>query len=229
MLNIMILGCEGPNAPGLAVLREATAWAYPTARPSVFSTKFPQPDASFARPNRPMAAPEQLESNHICFDATPGEILATLFLDREPFHLRPWDLVLVGVGSTLALGFDVFTKSTSATAMSAAAGLNTSAMSFNYDPEDPDDRSSYVPAEKVIAHFLRTTAHEPGACWNVNIPRRPTLGFISTKTAHYSPTRIPPTSLVPRARDEKSDVTTVEENAVAVTELHLKTNSNLRY
>jgi broad specificity polyphosphatase/5'/3'-nucleotidase SurE len=235
MLNLLITTANGPGTTGLALLREIAARAHPTARQTILLPKRAQPGASFAtRPDLLVAPSEQLEANATALDLTPGDVIRRAFLSREEFSAIPWDGVLIGVQPSLTMGWDVFAQAHTAMGMIAAHAFHTYAVIFNQELEDkadPQDRSSYTPAEKIILHYLRTTPIEPGRAWNVNIPSATThhRGYKETTTANYSPTNPPPTSLVPRARDENSDVTATEQGFTALTSLDLRVNPPMKY
>jgi broad specificity polyphosphatase/5'/3'-nucleotidase SurE len=130
------------------------------------------------------------------------------------------------------LGWDVYSHSATAMAMTAANAYNVYAVAFNQDLGGLEpSRLAFVQSEKVVPDYLKVTPCERGRCWNVNIPMPKSVpkGYQETRTAHYSPSYLPSTDIVPRARNEASDVVAFSQGFVAITSLALRVNPALRY
>jgi broad specificity polyphosphatase/5'/3'-nucleotidase SurE len=234
MQNVLITTAEGPQALGLTLLREALNRAWPTAHVTTLVPRNPQPYHSFATEAGFLKAPtEQTDQTTTIIDATPCDVLRRAFLAHEEWTPHPWDVVLIGVSPETITGTDVFAHANTAIAMLAASTFLAYAVVFNQDPgdADPKDRTTADPATKIIPHYLKTTPIERGRAWNVNIPRATAKhrGYKETNTAHYSARNPPPTTLVPRARDENSDVTALADGFTAITALSLRVNPAIKY
>ena len=185
--------------------------------------------------------PNQLGERAWSFPLTPIDCLYRAFYDRATFTNRDWDLVLVGVNYGANLGFDIFHSGTCGVAMVAATQFGCPSIAFSQDlpSEQPilptrnvkeEARRAYFSiSETVLPDFLRKNqVLAPSVCLNVNIPEKEFFGYKEAMAAHYSYHRLPPTSIVPRAGDEKSDVTYLMQGYVTVTNLKLRVNPVLR-
>ena len=109
-------------------------------------------------------------------------------------------------------------------------------MAFSQDlPEGvkPDalvrERHFFRAADKIIPNFLRTHGPDAGACYNVNIPETADRGYKVANPAHYSYHRTPPTSIVPRAKNDGSDVDLLLKGYVTISSLEPRANPSMLY
>lgn len=240
-MNILITTDDGINSVGLQVLRDAVATFAKGASPVIIATPEQVSGAGMAVTSRWLDPVEQSGVDTYVLDATPTDIIYRAFRQPEEFTKRPWDLVLVGCNAGANLGFDIWHSGTVGAAMSAAKGHGCCAMAFSQDlPSELQalsdwsgssrvTRKHFTAADKIIPHFLRTHGPDAGACWNVNIPEEATLGLKSAALAHYSYMRTPPTSVVPRAKNDGSDVDLLLQGYVTVSQLDPRAEPMMKY
>jgi len=235
MRQILITGDDGPDATGLKVLRDAAQQAYPSSRIIQITTATQQSGKSFSCSDGwerwKTIEPTLVGKDTYTYDLTPGDVLTRAFLIPDPITDRPWDLVLTGVNHGSNVGLDVYLSATVSMAMMAASFYATPAIAFSQDLPDASkifdaqaDRRLFNSADRALLDILRRTNPSHGDCFNVNFPVTASMGFKATKVAHYSRYRTPPTSMVPRAEQESSDVTHLAQGYVTVSQLQLRVN-----
>lgn len=240
MLNILITNDDGPDATGLTILQEAVQKTWPGIKTTTIVPSRPRPGTgmSLTRGWESWQTTPAVEyaPNKFALELTPADIIYRAMHKREEFSLRPWDLVLVGVNHGANVGFDIYHSGTAGMAMTAATGFGVAAFAFSQELADtahlqvPNlERSLFAAAERILPDFLRKTSPDGGVCWNVNFPIEANRGYMSIHPAHYSHFRIPPTSLVPRSAEEKSDITYLEQGYVTISELQLRVRPPNRY
>lgn len=236
-MNILITNDDGIGSTGLEVLREAARRCYPS---SSITTIVPETQKSGASMSTSpgweawkTTKPIEYGSQFFSVDLSPADLITKAFLQHEEFHPKSWDLVLVGINPGMNLGFDVFHSGTCGIAMIAATAFGTAAWAFSADVPNihvvDQEREDFDAADRVVRDFMRKTSVNAGECFNVNVPKHPTQGYRTTEVAHYSYHRRPPIRVVPRARNEESDITAVERGFVSITELRLRVNKGLSY
>jgi 5'-nucleotidase len=240
MSNILIMNDDGPDATGLKVLVEAVKKTWGLT-PTVMVPETAYTGASFScSPGWASwkdAPAKEISPQFFTLPLTPVDILYRAVMDRESFSGRPWDLVLVGVNHGLNLGFDIYHSSTVSVAMTAASHFRIGAVAFSQQIPNIETlaKTAELPphlfeaSEKVIPDFLRKNLVMPGECWNVNFPPVASKGYQQAKVAHYSFYRTPSVNIVPRARDEKSDIAALAEGFVSVSPLELRVDPPFRY
>lgn len=240
--NILIVNDDGPYATGLMVLLDALESAIPGIKPTVIvpsEAKSGQGMAlthgkwqTFMEEEVKTVYPRE-DRKVLTLDLSPADIVYRAFYDRERFTNRPWDLVISGVNHGANVGFDLYHSGTVGAALVAASGLGCCSMALSQDvsraeilKDRPDqaDESQYSVFKRAFTNIARQLQISPGMCYNVNFPEKVFNGFESARAAHYSYHRVPPTSVVPRARDEKNDISTLCDGYVTVTELQLRSN-----
>lgn len=241
-MNVLITSDDGIDSVGLAVLRDAVKAAKITAKPIVLAPSRTYTGTAMGVSSRWMDPVTKVDTDVYALDATPADIIYRAFLHPEEFTKGPWHLVLVGCNAGANVGFDIWHSGTVGAAITAAKGMGCCAMAFSQDlPRDlihPTDwsgseervtRKHFAAAEKVIPDFLRRHGPDAGACWNVNIPEVAARGYRTAHAAHYSYHRTPPTSLVPRAQNDGSDVDLLLKGYTTVSQLDPRTNPAMRY
>ena len=240
-MNILIINSEGPDAVGLGVLREAAAQHWKEAK---FTVLVPRESPKWgsmgtSHPDLMSIAREDLEERepgfYIAEGCTASDVVDLAFLHQDWFtpSAKTWDLVLSGVVNGSVLGMDVFKNSDIGAAMYAAAAYHTCGFAFAQDMGEHDGKvlpkEFYRIAQVVLPDYLRTSETVAGECWVVNFPNSPPNGYNTVSTAHYSPRRLPPLDVVPRARDEKTDVTQLQAGYVTCSLLGLRASQQLKY
>ncbi len=239
-MNILLTTDDGPQATGLQVLREATAKAFPSARLSVITTEQPRPGCSMSVTpgweTWKTAKANKIAEREWSIDLTPSDLIYRAFMQRDEFTNRDWELVLVGVNHGQNLGFDIYHSGTTGAAMVASAAFGCPAFAFSQEMADTDlfheakvPRTLFRTADQVLSDYLRKQAPDMGTCYNINFPILPPKGYKDCRPAHYSRFRTPPTAMVPRARNESSDITLLNEGWVTVSELVLRTAAAQKY
>lgn len=245
MNAVLITGDDGPDATGLEILREAVQKVWPARKQVVIvpSTHYsgismgltPGPFLNF------MEAPmEQFDTDCFKVPLTPADIIYRAFYEQDKYAGRDWGLVLVGVNHGANLGFDVYHSGTVGAAMVAATAFKCPAFAFSQGMpladvaksvggDSKSDRDLFATAERLVPDFLRKQTPTDGVAYNVNFPPVSTMGYRDSPTAHYSYYRSPPTKLVPRAREERSDITAFDQGFVSVSQLSLRVNTPLRF
>jgi 5'-nucleotidase len=240
MRQILITGDDGPEATGIKVLRDHARQAYPQARIVQVTTEKQHSGASFSCSpgweRWKTTVPTRIDDNTYTLDLTPCDIITRLFLLPDPITDQPWDLVMSGVNHGSNVGTDIFLSATCSMAMMASSFYGAAAFAFSQDLPTEEgifdgalNRRHFASADRVLPEFLRSTQGNAGECWNVNFPVLATQGYKSTKAAHYSRYRTPPTSLVPRAQEESSDVVHLAQGFVTITQLLLRVNPPMQY
>lgn len=241
-MNVLITSDDGIDSVGLTVLRDAVKQAGIASNPIVIVPPTPHSGKGMAVSQTWMDDVVKVETDVYTLDATPADIIYRAFCETDQFSKRPWDLVLVGCNHGANLGFDIWHSGTVGAAMTAAKGMGCCAMAFSQDlPRDMlsftdwsksqygVERKHFASAERIIPDFLRRHAPDAGACWNVNIPEEATRGYKETNAAHYSYARTPPTKLVPRAKNDGSDVDYMLQGYVSVSLLDPRTSPPMKY
>lgn len=237
-MNVLITNDDGIKATGLQILREAAKHALKSCSFTVVSSPKEYCGRSFSTNPGPndwkTVVPKEIEPHVWELELSPVDLIHRAFQTRD-LHPRPFELVLVGCNHGLNLGTDVFHGGTTAAAMAASSFYGACAYAFNQElPKElweqaEVSRDHFLSAERVIVDFLRKNMPSNGDCWNVNIPTNALKGYKNTRTAHYSYVRTPPTNVVPRARNEESDITVFQQGFVALTQLMLRVNPPLKY
>lgn len=241
--SILIVNDDGPDSPGLAVLRDSIKLVWPTAKPVVIVPAKPMSGISMAVSDQGWNDPDAIQPSQIDADfwtvaETPVEIIYRAFTKMDQFTGRPWDIVMSGVNPGANLGLDIFHSGTCGAAMIASTAFGCGAWAFSQDlphslmpVRDPStvDLKYFDSAVRVLPDYLRTTSIRPGECFNINFPEQAYQGYKTAPQAHYSYHRPPPTSLIPRAAGEISDISAVSQGYVSITELALRVNTRMKY
>jgi len=240
-MNILICSDDGPNALGLEILRRTTRQRYKEAKITTMTTSKSMTGQGMAisttRDARDIE-PEKLEHDYYTLAARPVDMIYHAFCasDRYLPTKSTWDVVLVGVNHGHNVGIDVYHSGTVGIAMIASHGFGCSAHAFGQTMESTEPRSheedkkDFLAAEKYLPDYFRQTSFEPGECWNTNFPATPdATGYKDVPVAHYSRWRSLPTEVVPRARNESSDITELKRGFITTSQLVLRVNPVLKY
>jgi len=241
-MNILIINSEGPDAIGLKVLRDAIEHHWSDAK---ITTIVPREKESWGsigvrHPNLDSIQKEDMDRQepgfYIVDDCTATDIVDLAFLHQDWFSptKKSFDIVVAGVCPGSILGMDVFKSSSVGACMYAAAAYNCSGYTFAQDMGEHDGNPNlpiefYRIAQVVLPDYLRTSQTISGECWVVNFPVGPPNGYNAVPTAHYSPRRMPPLDIVPRARDERTDVSQLQAGFVTCALLGLRASQSLKY
>lgn len=231
-MNILIIG-DRPQDEGLKLLRSVTKDRWTNARIVTLETAKDRSRSSLSKRTIDLSKVlltdlGKIGSDHYSFDGTPVDLVDLAHL-RQDLFLPPnasWDFLLTGIATDTALGLDVLTAGHTCAAMWAATAYKLTAIAVAQEgPGIPSHCAA------VVNDFLRDTSSplNTDLAWNLTIPQVSPLGYKSVNAAYYSPTRLPPTSVVPRAREEQSDVTLQKQGYVTLTQLDLRTNKPLRF
>lgn len=241
-MNILLLNADGPDSFGLKVLRDAIKqhWKECTLYTLVPGEGGANASMGASRQFRRELSLEdftKIESNYyLARQLTPVDVVDLAFLRQELF-LHPkasWDLVVVGVAAGHVLGTDTYRSATTGAAMYAATAYRVAAHCFAQHLGESEDQptiphAAYKVAQAILPDYFRSTIATPGECWSVNFPPHSPQGYATVPTAHYSARRMPPTSVIPRSRDEKTDVTQLEKGYITTALLNMRINQPLRY
>lgn len=232
-MNILIIA-DNPSSKGTLALRLAAKSAYREGKITVLCPKLKTEWASFGRsPDMeiPWKGEDLVETEpgfHVSEVHGPCDLVDGAFLSWDLFLTRgSWNVVLTGAAHGNTLGLDVLKRSHTAAAMHAATTYGCPSMAITL-PNGPDQDLT-LQEENLIRDILRTSSPGQGECWSVNIPQQPTRGYIQVPAAHYSPTRVPEASIVPRSREERTDVTELKKGFVTISRLHLRINPMMRF
>lgn len=239
MTNILITNDDGPNSYGLKILQEATRRHF---RSPVMITIVPDRDRTGSGTSlSPMKLEElnfeQTEPDTYSTLGTPLDIIDAAFLTPERFLARGhFDLVLCGVNRGANTGVDIHRSGTTMAAITANTVYGACAWAFSQEvPDDrlrnpPEDETKLFPHtyDLLIAYF-QMTSMDGSECWNVNFPMGTPRGWRNCPAAHYSRYRQPPLDLVPRARNEETDLTLLMQGWVTISQLDLSLNPPGRF
>jgi len=241
-MNILLTDSEGPDAVGLKVLRQAIGQYFKDAKITTVVPKRANPWGSMSMRNMALdeIQKEDLERVEPGFFVVDGcsasDVVDLAFLHQDWFGptKKSFDLVLSGVSTGSVLGTDVFRNGNTAAAMYAAMAYNCCAFSFAQDMAK-HDKTPNLPIEffrtsqVIIPDYLRSSNNVSGECWIVNCPQGTPTGYNAIPTAHYSPRRMPPLDIVPRARQEKTDVSQLAQGYVTCSLMGLRASQSLKY
>lgn len=244
-MNILIINDEGPTATGLNLLRQLLKQKWKEAHTLSLTPGNPTPHSSmgaslqFWREVSLADIQKNGSDDYTIFGATPTDLVDLAHLRSELFLPKgtSWDLVAAGIAHGSILGMDALRAGCTGGAMWASAAYRTSALAFAQQlPGDADEHkpgdapeAMFRTAANIIPDYLRTAPVGSGQCWLLNFPPEQPQGYRATQPAHYSPRRLPPPQIVPRARDEQSDVAELARGFVTVTQLDLRTAKPLRF
>ena len=233
-MNILITNADGPDSKGLESLIDATRAYYREARITVIVPEGLSEGASMSSTafDLPKYHPDNLQEvpgQKNIFTApnlTPADIVDVAFHHPDFFIAKgAWDLVLSGINGQLTVGFDILRSATAGAAMTAATGYGCAAIAIHTESQGQLPR----PSELILYDIMRTIKPGAGECWNINIPEQAAKGYTNVPTSHRSLHRAAPTHIVPRAANEKTDLTEVVLGYVTISRIILRTNEMLRY
>ena len=241
-MNILLINSEGPDAVGLKVLREAAQQHWDDDKITTIVPRGYNPWGSIGMKHGRLenVKKEDLEKVqpgfYVADGCSPSDVVDLAFLHQDWFTptKKSWDVVCAGVINGSVLGMDVFRSANVGAAMYAAGAYNCCAFCFAQEMGVQDGNANlpiefYRVAQLVLPDYLRTSTTVSGECWVVNFPAGAPNGYNTVPTAHYSPRRLPPLDVVPRARDEKSDVTQLQAGFVTCSLLGLRASQSLKY
>lgn len=236
-MNILLTNQEGLQAQGMKLLRDAVKIVFKDARIITIAPAAPMTGSSFSSLHPQMGPDgfgalaetmEEVEPNVYVVDLGPADIIDLAHLEWERFLVRnAWDLVFTGVTHTPTLGTDVLRSGATCAAVLAASAYGTAAATF---AAQMNQGAFTLQQEKLLTDMLRSHRPAPGECYAANIPLQVNPGgYRAVPIAHYSYSRTPPVKIVPRAKEEKSDVTEFKKGFVTISRLALRLNANLAY
>jgi len=241
-MNILITDSEGPDAVGLKVLRMAAQQYWRDAKITTVVPKRANPWGSMSMRHAALEEVqkedlERLEPGFFVVDGcSASDVIDLAFLHQDWFGptKKSFDIVLSGVSTGNVLGTDVFRNGNTAACMYAAMAYNCSAFSFAQDMATHDKTSNlpiefYRTSQIIIPDYLRTSNTVSGECWIINCPQGTPVGYKSVPTAHYSHRRMPPLTVVPRAREENTDVSELAKGYVSCSLMGLRASQSLKY
>lgn len=238
-MNILICNDDGPEALGLLLLREEVRRRYKEAKIVTMTTHKPMTGQGMAISTSREAKDiktEKLEKDFYQLKARPVDIIYHAFTsDKYLPESRTWDAVICGVNHGQNVGLDVYHSGTVGMAMVATRAFGCNATAFGQAMEETEpkshdeDRPYFLSTSKYLMNYFQNTALLPGECWNVNFPADPAQGMKSVPVAHYSRWRPLPTEIVPRARNESSDITELNRGFITISELELRVNPAMDY
>lgn len=244
-MNILITNDDGPDTVGLEILQRATAHYFGNGK--VFTITPHKGISGTAMGTTTTKKIEDLELEEIdsgkrifTLKGRPADVIHYVMHHADRFlpEGKTWDTIFAGVNHGSNAGFDVFTSGTVGAVMTAATAYGCGGVAFSQEGLDEivadegslPGKEGFKTAESTILEVMRAVTYHAGECWNVNFPAHfPAQGLRTTKVAHYSKWRTPPTRLVPRAKDEVSDITLLREGWVTLSQLELRVNPPLRY
>jgi len=241
-MNILITNSEGCDVVGLQVLRQSVRQYWKEAKITTVVPRKANPWGSMAmrHPALHEVQKEDLEKREPGFYIVDGcsasDVVDLAFIHQDWWDAsgKSFDILVTGVSSGGVLGTDVFRNGNTAAAMYAAMAYNCCAFSFAQDmgehngvPELPVE--FYRTAQAIIPDYFRTSNHISGECWIINVPQGTPNGYNAVPTAHYSRRRMPPLEVIPRARDEKTDVTQLGLGYVTLSLMGLQASQSLLY
>jgi len=239
-MNILIVNDDGPDAYGLGVLRRGARGAFKESKIVTLTSERALLGASMGI--SPTRSPEEmdeekLEKDFYKYRAKPADLIYTAFLNSERYLPpgRTWDAVLSGVNHGHNVGLDLLHSGTVGAVLIASAAFGCSAHAFSQEMdtlspgEENEDRPKFKTAEALMHQYFQSTAFVPGECYNVNFPAGEPRGWKTVHHAHYSRWREIPTTIVPRAKGEISDITELGKGFVTITEVALRLNISMRY
>lgn len=206
-MNILITNDDGPEAHGLAVLRQAAKAVYPAAKIVTLSPERGQGGQGLAI--TPLAPEdlevERIESDFYVCEGTPADLIYVgLGLPQRYLGSGQFHLVLTGVNHGHNVGMDVFHSGTVGMAMLATAFFDVTAMAFSqqidYGPTGGSDEAPFRIAAEYLPFFLADITHQAEYCHNVNFPSCSPKGQRVCGVSMFS--RFRP-HLVPRNRREE--------------------------
>lgn len=248
-MNILIIGDDGPASAGQVLLYDAAKMVYPEANIVSMYTKRPMSGQGTAvTTSRSLdellstlqfvEGGDKPNKKKIMFNARPMDLLYMAMIHPGNWITKgTWDLCLTGVNYGHNVGMDVYHSGTVGPAMMAALqfACPSVAVSQEMDTLIPSgdiakDTAFFRNVVPVMRQFLESTVISPGSCFNVNLPKGDPSGWSeNVPVAHYSRWHRPPVTVVPRARDEKTDHTELAKGLVTVSPLSLQVNQSLRY
>lgn len=219
-MNILIANDDGPEAHGLALLRNAAKARYPEAKIVTLAPRLGQGGQGLAITPLPAEAlsVEQIAPDFYVCDGKPADLMYVgLGLPQRFLSHGQFDLVLTGVNHGHNVGMDVFHSGTVGLAMLASAFFGVPAMAFSqqieYGPAGSSDEVSFRTAAEYVPCFLRDVSRHAPFCRTVNFPLGKPKGQRACAVSMYS--RFRP-HLVVENRREHEDVAQLESGYITV-------------
>jgi len=238
-MNILITNDDGIESFGLTILREVARKCYKNANLFTVVSHRPMSGHGSAVSMKPLDdfEPEKQGDERLwVMRARPADIIH--FCLQNGDRLAPgtvFDGVLCGVNLGANVGADVYHSGTVAQAMTASTQYNVGAFAFAQEMpttepgDEKEDRKHFEGSVKYLEDFVRSTSFQPGECWNVNFPEGEPKGYEEAPVSHYSYWRTPSIEQLPRAKDERSDITLLKRGFVTISELQLRVNPTVRF
>lgn len=154
----------------------------------------------------------------------PLDLLDYAHLEVEQYLTTGhWDLVLIGVSPGAPLGTERWRSTPMLMAFHVCASYQTPVFVVTQDGKDP---ALNLP---LIGQLIREEKINAGEVIHLALPAVQAKTIHRTNPAHYQPSRIPPTTIIPRARHEDSDVTWFRQGQAVATLLHPRLAQKTRW
>lgn len=244
-MNILLISSGGPPSKneGLEAMRSAirTIWrdcklvVLHSAPPGADVEDLPRPWAGASIGAHSMADLVTIETDlsetdqdvYCLSGATPTDLVDLAHLRADLFLTRAglWDFVMIGCdpGPVTSVP-DTLRNSAAAAGLYATAAYGAASLVTVYDGHKVPDH-----APQSLTAAMRNHYAGAGETLIMNLPRVQPRSIEYGPLTHYSTIRTPPTGLVPRARDERSAHTLLQQGALTITKTALRLNPELRY
>lgn len=234
-MNILIISSGGipSENPGLQVMRDtvktlwkdATVVALTTSEDDAWGGAGSKRDATALQPS-------DLETEldaHYVYGASPSDLVDLAYLQSDLFLTRAqanWDFVLVGLdkGPVTSVPDSIRHAGVSA-GLYAAAAYGAAALTTTWD----GDRAPPPHAWDALRSTMRANYAGAGETLILNIPAQQPTKLEFGPLSHYSTLRLPPPSIVPRAREDRSASALIKSGAITLTKTAIRLNPELRY
>lgn len=244
-MNILITSDDGPDAAGLRLLTEMTKVCFPSAFIKALSGTKALGGSSMAVNTSGLKevswSGSEVKKDRHMLNLRPADLVRFAFYHAEEIlpPARKWDLVLCGINHGHNVGFDVYHSGTVGMAMVAAFAFGCPSIAFSQHLgttdsalcDRPQEDGVFKNATGGISEILRQVdTMTPGECWNINYPvQYPHLGMRQVPVSHYSAWQPPSSEVVPRAKEEDTDLAKLEQGFATASLLQLRVNPTLRY
>jgi 5'/3'-nucleotidase SurE len=129
-----------------------------------------------------------------------ADVIYHAIQSREDYVKSPWDLVVAGCTYGSTLGLDIYHSGNASACMLATSLLSITSLCISQEIDPPiesevdvppmseeDLEPSFAPSYNTLPDILRKVeTFEEGSCWNINIPRKPSMGVKSCQVSSSS-------------------------------------------
>lgn len=226
-MNILVVSEVGPDLTGPRNL--AAAWKAKGKNPRLTIMVPAEDGATAGLALGRVPTPDEIEKvgqEEYIIPALPLDLIDFAFLHSEAFLNRgSWDMVCVGISEGRPAGMEVYRHNAIMMGWHASVAYQTPAYVVTQQAGPVWNKRH----ESLVTQFQGVEHPSIGEVIHINFPPGEPKAVMRTVPAHYQPTRLPPTSLVPRAHGELSDATYMADGFVTMTRIEPRIQVSLRW